>query len=170
MKDRDTPIVDLPTLRRDLYFVMSLLLADKEMAEIENVAVWAKAFHETEVRRLMLWVATAMRGLLDLLNKGNDDISERDCGEYRANFPFSNEETLTFRQVCNSVIHAKEMLLYRVPEQETEEIDRNVYFDRITILGDHRGKKTRAQLDIIRFVQTADVLINFFQENDYAGR
>ena len=169
MKDRDTPIVDLPTLRRDLYVVMSLLLADKEMAEVENVAVWAKAFHETEVRRLMLWVATAMRGLLDLLNKGSDDINERHCGEYRADFPFGKEETLTFRQVCNSVIHAKEMLLYRVPKQESEEIDRRVYTDRITILGEHRGKKTRAQLDIIRFVQTADDLISFFQEGNHAS-
>lgn len=172
MKDRDTPIVDLPTLRRDLYFLMSLLLADKEMAEVENVAVWTKTFHETEVRRLMLWVATAIRGLLDLLKKGNDDISKRHCGEYwadvLADFP-SGKEPLTFRQACNSVIHAKEMLLYRVPELEAEEIDRSVYTDRITVRGDHRSKITRAQLDIIRLVQTADDLINFFHEDNHAN-
>ena len=61
------------------------------------------------------------------------------------------------------------MLLYRIPELESEEIDRRVYTDRITILGDHRGKITRAQLDIIRFVQTADDLINSFQEDNHAS-
>ena len=173
MKDKDTPIVDLPTLRRDLYFVMSLLLADKEMAEAENVAVWAKAFHETEVRRLMLWVATAMRGLLDLLNKGNDDISKRDCGEYwddvSADFP-SGKEPLAFRQACNSVIHAKEMLLYRVPERESDKMERRVYSDRVTIRAIHRGKTTRAQLDIIKFVQIADGLMNFFHTSNNGNR
>lgn len=80
MKDRDTPIVDLPTLRRDLYSVMSLLLADKEMDKVENLTAWTRVFHETEVSRLILWVAIAIRGLLDLLIKENDDISERSCG------------------------------------------------------------------------------------------
>lgn len=170
MKDRDTPIVDLPTLRRDLYFVMSLLLADKEIVKVEKVTVWTRAFHETEVRRLMLWIATAIRGLLDLLAKGNNDINERNCGEYWTDFHPSRKETvLTFRQACNSVIHAKEMLLYRVP-RETEQESPRVYFDRITIRGNYRGKITRTQLDIIKFVQFADDLINFIQKGDNGNR
>ena len=50
-------------------------------------------------------------------------------------------------------------------------------FDRISIrqrtvdvqAGLQFGKKTRAQLDIIRFVQTADDLISFFQEGNHAS-
>ena len=167
MKDRDTPIVDLPTLRRDLYFVMSLLLADKEMDKVENLTAWTRVFHETEVSMLILWVAIAIRGLLDLLIKENDDISERSCGEYWADFQSDEEEiTLSFRQACNSVIHAKEMLLYRVPKIESEDRSSRIYTDRITIRAEHRGKITRAQLDVLRFVQIADSLINDFQESD----
>ena len=171
MKDRDNPIVDLPTLRRDLYFVMSLLLADKEIDKVENVIVWTRVFHETEVRRLMLWVAIAIRGLLDLLLKRNNDIGEQNCGEYWTDYHPSHKETaLTFRQACNSVIHAKEMLLYRVPERESDKMERRVYSDRITIRGDHRGKTTRAQLDIIRFVLSADELMEFLQKSDNGHR
>ena len=32
------------TLRRDLYFVLSLLLADKNVAEVSDVVVWIKTF------------------------------------------------------------------------------------------------------------------------------
>lgn len=167
MKDRDNPIVDLPTLRRDLYFVTSLLLADKEVDKVENVIVWTRDFHETEVRRLMLWVTIASRGLLDLLTKENNDISERSCGEYWADFQSDGRDTaLTFRQACNSVIHAKEMLLYRVPQTDFEGQRRRIYIDRITIRAEHRGKTTRTQLDILRFVQIADDLINYFQKDD----
>lgn len=87
MKDGNVPIVDLSTLRRDLYFVVSLLLADEKVVEVKNIAIWAKAFHEAEVRRLMLWVATANRGLLDLPNKEDDGFGAQRCGEYWDDFP-----------------------------------------------------------------------------------
>ena len=162
MKDTDAPIVDMATLRRDLYFVMSLLLADKKLAKVSDVASWTQNFHETEVRRLMLWVAVALRGLLDLLKKEEEELfREKYCGEYWPDFPAGTEEPLGFRQACNSVIHAKEILLYLVPEQETEEMPKRVYIDRITVRGQNKKKTTRAQLDIIKFAQIADTLINF---------
>ena len=89
MRDRDSPIINMLTLRRDLYFLLSLLLADKNVAEVPGVVVWTKIFHEDEVRRLMLWTATAMRGLLDLLDREKDDFSNRYCGEYRKENPRS---------------------------------------------------------------------------------
>jgi len=65
MLDADKPIVDMPTLRRDLYLVMGLLLADREIAKVPKMTDWTQTFYDNEVRRLMLWVATAMRSLLD---------------------------------------------------------------------------------------------------------
>ena len=76
-------------------------------------------------------------------------------------FQAGTEEPLGFRQACNSVIHAKEILLYLVPEQETKEMPKRVYIDRITVRGQNKKKTTRAQLDIIKFAQTADTLITF---------
>jgi len=171
MKHKDSPIVDTLTLRKDLYFVMSLLLADKEVAKIHNVVEWTQAFHEVEVRRLMLWIAAAMRGLLDLLDDGNDEFSGQRCGEYWDDFPDGKRTALKFRQACNSVIHAKEIWPYKVSRRESNvAVTQAYYIDRITIRGKHRRKTTRAQVDIIKFVRIADTLINFLEEGNYADR
>lgn len=169
MSDTDNPIVDMLTLRKDLYLVMSLLLADKEVAKVQNVVVWTQVFHENEARRLMLWLATAVRGLLDLLEERKDTFSEQNCGEYWADFPKSSEEPLTFRQACNSVIHAKEILPYRAPKRDSNKKVKRVYTDRITVRSTHRRKTTRALIDIIKFVRIADTLINAFEEYSYAN-
>lgn len=171
MKDKDNPIVDMLTLRRDLYLVMSLLLADKEVAEVPHVVDWTKAFHEGEVRRLMLWIAAAIRGLLDLPDEGKDEFGGQRCGEYWDDFPNGKKTALKFRQACNSVIHAKEIWPYKVSRQESNAtITQAYYIDRITIRGKHRRKTTRAQIDIIKFVRIADALINSLEENSDADR
>lgn len=154
----------MPTLRRDLYLVMSLLLADKEVAKIERVVDWSGPFYENEVRRLMLWIATALRGLLDLSEM--KDLGNRVCGEYWKDFPHrENPDPLTTRQACNSVIHATTIVNYKIPQKESNKTTVRVYEDRITIKGTHRGKATHAELDIIKFVQIADTLINSFEGN-----
>ena len=180
VRNTNNPIIDLPTMRRDLYLVMSLLLADKEVAKIENVSDWTHDFYEPEVRRLLLWLATAARGLLGLLEKKKDMFSEPDCGEYWDVFPSGEKRPLTFKQACNSVLHAKDILPY-IPtyspekpystEEESGKSVRPVYDDRITIRGAHGGRTTRAQLDIIQFVQIANALINSFgRDYNHANR
>ena len=169
MKDIDSPIIDMLILRRDLYLVMSLLLADKRVAETPSVATWTNTFYETEVRRLMVWVTVTVRGLLDLPQQ--KDISEQTCGEY---WPDSrnnkNRKELTLRRACNSVIHAKEILLYKVPRQESKTVVKHIYDGRTTVLGNYKGKTTRAEIDIVEFVKIANVLINSFEEQDHANR
>ena len=169
MQIKEVPIIETSTLRRDLYIVTSLLLADKEMAKAEAMAARADVFYENEVRRLMLWVSVAVRGLLDLLAEQDDRFSEKHCGEYWADFEAGEKALLTFRQACNSSIHAKEILTYKAVHQESNRKIKRVYVDRMTIRGIHKNKQTRAQIDIIRFVQTADALINFIQEEDHAN-
>ena len=170
MRDRDSPIINMLTLRRDLYFVLSLLLADKNVAEVPDVVVWTKTFHEDEVRRLIFWIAAAMRGLLDLLDREKDDFSNRSCGEYWADLENDTETALTFRQACNSVIHAKEILPYRLPLPGSEGTIKQIYSDRITIRSARGKKKTHAELDIIEYVQIADTLMILFEDDDHADR
>ena len=165
----DKPIVDMTTLRRDLYFVMSLLLADKKIAEIPDKIIWTKDFHESEVSKQLLWVATALRGLLDFLNEKKAEVfNTQSCGEYWADFQNPNDQPLNFRQACNAIIHAKEILPYKGSEKESTKPA--TYIDRITVRGKHRGKTTRAQADIIQFVQIAHALINQIEGNDNANR
>ena len=162
MKDADSPIVDIPILRRDLYLVMSLLLADEKVAKIPDMVAWTGTFYETEVRRLMLWVTIALRGLLDLSQQKN--IPEHTCGEYWADISdIKNQEILTFRQACNSVIHAKDILLYKIPKTKPSKPTKRTYINRITVRSNKNSKTTRAQIDIVRFVKIANTLIDSFE-------
>ena len=172
MIETDKPIVDMLTLRRDLYFVMSLLLADKEISKIKSMDNWTKILHEIEVSRLMLWGATVVRGLLDLLKPQDDEFSKQNCGEYWSDFSQGNASgtLLTFRQTCNTVIHAKEILPYLPLQQDTTKTAKIVYTGRITVRSVFRNRTTRAQIDMERFVQIAVSLITFLEENHNANR
>ena len=175
MFETDKPIISLLTLRRDLYLVTSLLLADKEVAKMPKMTAWTQDFYSGEVKRLMLWVATAARSLLDTPDAPNkrgerkERFSEKRCGEYWADFPDGAKGPLEFRQACNSVIHAGEILLYKAPLNETAKRANLVYTGRITVHGIHRGRSTRAYLDVVRFVQIANAMLNFFEEKDHAN-
>ncbi len=166
MQDRDQPIIDMPTLRRDVYLLASLLLADKKIASMRKVSDWSRDLYENEVNRFMLLVAAVARGLLDLSDES--DVENHSCGEYWPKFRKGKRESLTFRQACNSVIHAKEILPYKV---ESEAMIRQAYYvDRIIVRGKHKGKTTRAQIDIIKFVGITGDLINSFEEGDRANK
>jgi len=164
--DANLPIVDVPTLRRDLYLVLGLLLADRAIADAPGMTAWTQTFYDTEVRRLMLWVATALRNLLDhqpgALNRAR-------CGEYWPDFPNRKKEALTFRRACNAVIHAREILPYEAPWWDPDVNIKRVYVDRMTIRSINRGRSTRAHLDIMRFVEIANAVIDSLpEEPDHA--
>lgn len=165
----DKPIIDVSTLRRDLYLVMGLLLADGKINEVPNMTDWTQVFYENEVGRLMLWVATATRSLLDGMEHNKESFNKKRCGEYWTDFPRGAKEPLTFRRACNSVIHAEEILPYKSPRKDPsprlETNVKQVYIDRITVRSPNRGKHTRAHLDIIKFVQIANAIINSSQED-----
>ena len=163
----DKPIVDTMTLRRDLYFVMSLLLTDEKIAEIPDATTWKKDFYENEVSKQLLWAAAALRNLLDSLDeKKAEAFNIQFCGEYSDNFLNPNDQPLKFRQACNAIIHAEEILPYKGSKKESTESTNQIhtYNDRITVRGKHRGKATHAQADIIQFVQIAYALINQIEE------
>ena len=175
MFETDKPIISLLTLRRDLYLVTSLLLADKEVAKMPKMTAWTQDFYSGEVKRLMLWVATAARSLLDTPdapNKRGDGkgwFGEKRCGEYWADFPDGAKCPLEFRQACNSVIHANVILPYRVPLRGPARSIKQVYANRVTVQGIHRNRTTRAYLDVVRFVKIANAMLNFFEEKDHAN-
>ena len=175
MFETDKPIISLLTLRRDLYLVTSLLLADKEVAKMPKMTAWTQDFYDSEVRRLLLWVATAARSLLDTpgalakRSGGKGWFGEKRCGEYWADFPDGAKGVLEFRQACNSVIHANVILPYKAPLRGSKSDVKHVYTNRATVQGIHRGKRTYARLDVVRFVKIANAMLNFFEEKDHAN-
>jgi len=76
----DKPIIDMSILRRDLYLVMGILLADSAINKVPDMTDWTQIFYENEVGRLMLWVATAMRGLLDGMEHEKESFNKQRCG------------------------------------------------------------------------------------------
>ena len=170
MKKSDPLVIDRLKLRRNLYFLTSLLLADQRIAEIKDVSVWTRDIHEAEARDLIMWTALAARSLLNLSDQRF--LGQQVCGEYWADFTkVKKEQLLDFRQACNSAIHAEEIFLYRVLSGNMSKTARetDVYTDRITIDGTHRNKMTRAQIDIIQFVRIGNTVINFYEEENHAN-
>ncbi len=173
MNNQNTDILKLPidkqSLRRDLYFLMSLLLADEK---IHNSQIdWTSSFYEKEVTKLMLWVAVAIRSLLGLPETKNK-FNKKTCGEYWSDYQpnnTSNKENLSFRQACNSVIHAIEIAPYKMPIIDAEKTIKRYYIDRITVRGKYKKKNTRTYLNVVEFVIIADELLNNFEGEDYAN-
>ena len=164
-------VIDKQALRRDLYFLVSLLLADQKLKQ--SGLGWANQFHENEVVRLMMWMAVAVRSLLDHLSNGNNFASTI-CGEYWPDYRDRRRKRgLTLRQACNSIIHATEILPYRLPEGDSRRSTNRVYADRITVRSIGPGaspKRTRALLDATRFAKSANMLIETIEGEDDADR
>lgn len=151
-------IVDVVSLQRDLYIVLSLLLADEAVAGLGGRFRWTGDFNEREVRRLLLRVAVAVRSLSDSAKRAGIGAVEQSCGEYWENYvPGKVSSDLTLRQACNSIIHSEEILSYDVDKKTKP---RPLYSNCITVRGSHRSKPTRAKIDIIKFAESANILIN----------
>lgn len=177
MQQPDDPVVDIHTLRRDLYLLASLLLADKQMAEMKVLDTWTFSHYETEVNRLTIWLAAAMRGLLDLQRPQYEAPGAESCGEYWGDFPSGKTRALTFRQACNSMIHAKQIYPYQFSKEELDtragaakRNGRKTYDGIVTIRGVHRNLQTRADVDVIAFVKIADRLTMLHGGNNHADR
>ena len=156
-------VIDKQALRRDLYFVVRLLLSDQKVSQSGGLD-WTDQFHENEIMRLLLWMAVAVRGLLDYLPRDNE-FSSANCGEYWPAYENSEQSgELGFRQACNSIIHATEFVPYNLSEGlgSTESDNDELYVDRITIRSVGPGsnaQRTRSQLDVVAFARVANKLI-----------
>ena len=66
----DVPVVNVAALRRDIYRLVVLLLADERVAEVAAFRDLAdsESNHESEVSRLLIWVSIACRQLLTSRN------------------------------------------------------------------------------------------------------
>ena len=159
----DPPVVNVAALRRDIYRLIVLLLADERVTEVEAFRDLAdsESNHESEVSRLLIWIAIATRQLLDIKEHRT---SERTCGRFCRDYPRDAWRDLTFRTACNAVIHAVEIIPYDLPEDEVDQRDRARYTGTITIRGRGRRKRmsTRAVVDFRQFAEYCTVLAEDF--------
>ena len=143
----ETPIINVASYLRDLYQLIVLLLADEKVAGDTQFRELSEVNHDSEVNRLLIWIATATRQLLDLRPRSDGDAL---CGRYWDIFPGDDlvSAPLRFRQACNIIIHAVELISY----------DPHCGYHRgtITIRGRRRGRgrhANRAMLDFSQFAK-----------------
>ena len=144
--DNKSPIINVSSYLRDLYQLIALLLADEKVARNRHFKELSEVNHDTDVNRLLIWIATATRQFLDLVHPS---IGDAQCGRYwdsYAGVDSSADATfLRFRQACNIIIHAVEIIPY--------DQDCGYHRGTITIRGSRRrGKgRNRARLDFDTF-------------------
>lgn len=147
--DEATPLIDVLALRSDVYRLVSLLFADERVAEVDALRELADFHHEAEVNRLLIWIAIAVRQLLDI----DSGMSKRTCGQLWPDLRRETREDLTFRDACNKIIHAVEIIPYDFGGDEANIPDRARYNGTITVRGRWRKKSTRAVVDFQQFAE-----------------
>ena len=68
--------------QRDRYQLISLLHADGKAAGVAEFKELSEVNHETEVNRLLIWIATASRQFLDMNERPRDSSNDAICGKY----------------------------------------------------------------------------------------
>ena len=162
------PIINIAVFRRDVYFLAALLLADKQIARLDQVKDAAKEHFDGEVNRLLVLVSVSARHLMDIQAESAQIAGETAaavCGEYWENYPKSKSLPLHFRKACNGVIHAEEIAPYAVHKPAASgKSGRVFYTDRIVVRSKKDGKNARAELNGEKFAKYCIMLSNNFME------
>ena len=78
-----TGLINVSSYLRDLFQLISLLHADEKVAGVAEFKELSEVNHETEVNRLLIWIATASRQFLDMnMRARNDSLNAAICGKY----------------------------------------------------------------------------------------
>lgn len=159
--DDDAPVVSVAALRRDIYRLIVLLLADERVAEVAAFRDLAdsESNHESEVSRLLIWISIACR---QLLNIKEHRTAAKTCGRFCRDYPRVPSKDLTFVAACSAIIHAVEILPFEPPEDDAEipARGRYSYNGTITVRGRGRGNRlsTRAVVNFPQFAECCALL------------
>ena len=154
-----TPLIQIGALRSDLYRLVVLLLADESVADVDAFQDLADAHHEAEVNRLLIWVAIAVRQLLDI----DGARAGQTCGRWWPDLrDRTTEQELTFREACNKVIHAVEIVPYGLGDDPATIPERARFEGRVTVRGRWHGRKTHTVIDFQRFAECCTALSRDF--------
>lgn len=98
--ERNLPVINIPLLQRDAYFLLTLLLADEKIAGFDNLLDITEQHFEGSVNQLLIWLSTASRQMLELTKS---DIKNNNCGKLWIRLD-SNPTELTFHKACSTVM------------------------------------------------------------------
>ena len=154
------PIISIPLLQRDAYFLLALLLADEKIAQFDELLDTVEEHYEGSVNQLLIWLSTASRQMLEL---SKSDIKDDKCGKYWKNLDSQSKE-LTFRQACNTIIHATEIVPYETKGNTSKQLGaaKQFYTGRLTIRGKNKKREQIIELDGQKFIESVIMLSRIF--------
>lgn len=155
-------------VRRELYFLMALLLADEKINEWTrekwSIAPLTKDVSHVTLPLKFITVAAAVRRVLDNIDSmdntvvGNNFLHPYkgdDCGDHLEDI---NAETgapvgMLLRKACDYAIHADRTLFYPEGVPQSPGIFQGASFQgKITLYGRHHRKAWKAEIDFKKFV------------------
>ena len=145
----------------DLYRLLCLVLADRRVAAIaaESYSIaWLQGeYLRTEVRRILISSADALRIWFDLHDRTAFEHLKTDCGTLFPRWPEDKSmyEVLTLREACNKIIHAKEINYDSViPDRSHNPDEEGIYLKPILYLHGTKDKQGwRSKLSIVDFLK-----------------
>lgn len=171
-KNINTPIVNLAVYRLDIYRLLTLLLADKQIADNAMFKYLRIDNFDNEVNRLLILVSVITRQLLDNTDSA---LHKRECGNFWHNYQIANIVKLKFKQACSMVIHATDIVI-KSPDyyhrdqgedgerENTTKAEPESYFQgKIVVIGQ---KKERADIDLQQFAQYCIMLSDDMTKGD----
>jgi hypothetical protein len=151
------------TVMRDLYRLVTMVLADRELStlaetEHEALARLRMQFIEDELVHLLIGSAVTNRLREEHMRALREDPAEgfqplvHDCGLLKLDVTVDCEIALTFREACNKIIHAEEI----TTETEQGEAYAFPVMPRHIVLRGHRGQEAwEAHLDLVEYVRAS---------------
>jgi hypothetical protein len=149
-------------LRRDLYRLFTHFHGSGALAALANQDTGAfysrlqQQFEEIEIQSLLLSVSVRIRVLDEAHNDGSPENWSLPVGRLFANSAVKSHISLSLREACNKIIHARLVNFCRTDEAATNE----VIFPLIptVVIYGSRSRSTiiwKAELEIDRFVDAA---------------
>jgi len=153
-------LLDSGFVCRELLILISLVLADEKVVGLHDRvrSLWSEHL-EAEVLHRLASSASILRArddfLLDQFEQRGDyegygeKLRGARCGELQPDIESPKTELLTLREACNKIMHATE-IHFDVEGQDpaTSFINPIIY-----LYGTNRGKKWRAVLDLVNYVE-----------------
>ncbi|WP_334161171.1 hypothetical protein [Phenylobacterium sp.] len=161
-------LFDTQPVRRDLWRLLLVFLADREYARVTEHEFfadgWAQPllglssdFADDEITRALLSSAIALR----VIDDRDGDVLDRcePCGELRVNIDAEEVEPLSLREACNKIVHAERVHfdVERLDGGPIEQIGISPTFIQpfVYLYGTHRRIQWRCVLDIVGYVRSA---------------
>lgn len=160
----DKPIANIAIYRLDIYRLLTLLLADEQIAKNKIFSQLGDRFAEDEINRLLVLIAVISRQLLDY-GYQQDKI----CGK-TINKSTKRSKELGFRKACNVIIHAKDIVIrndYFSFEDGIGTVLEQSYFyfcDSIKIVTDN---KENVDINLLKFLAHCIELSDKIKEVQY---